>query len=408
MRRRRRSSGKLVTGGCADGSRAHYAARALTGLDWIIIAFTVLLAVWGYGQGLIAGGLALAGFAAGAFIGSRLGPLLLQDGSHSPYAPLFALIGALLLGSLFASGLEVLGFQLRHRLPEELGVLDGVGGAALLACLGLFLVWIVGAVALQTPGARDLREPIQRSTILRQLNTVLPPSGAILKALARFDPFPAIRGPSANVAPPNAKIARDPDVEAAGRSVVKVLGTACGLGVEGSGWVAGNELVVTNAHVVAGQDDTTVQLRGEGPLLDSDAVWYDPKNDLAILRVPGLAGAPRLPLNVNAQAGASGAVLGFPENGGYDVEPARLGQTATVITQDSYGRGPVQRLITSIRGRVRHGNSGGPVVDGSGRVVTTIFAASTGRQRTGYGVPDSVVKRALGRIRGRVDTGPCA
>ena len=380
----------------------------MTGLDWIIIAFTVLLAVWGYGQGLIAGGLALAGFAAGAFIGSRLGPLLLQEGSHSPYAPLFALIGALLLGSLFASGLEVLGFQLRHRLPEELGVLDGVGGAALLACLGLFLVWIVGAVALQTPGARDLREPIQRSTILRQLNTVLPPSGAILKALARFDPFPAIRGPSANVAPPNAKIARDPDVEAAGRSVVKVLGTACGLGVEGSGWVAGNELVVTNAHVVAGQDDTTVQLRGEGPLLDSDAVWYDPKNDLAILRVPGLAGAPRLPLNVNAQAGASGAVLGFPENGGYDVEPARLGQTATVITQDSYGRGPVQRLITSIRGRVRHGNSGGPVVDGSGRVVTTIFAASTGRQRTGYGVPDSVVKRALGRIRGRVDTGPCA
>ena len=408
MRRRRRSTGKLFTGGCADGSRAHYAARALTGLDWIIIAFTVLLAVWGYGQGLIAGGLALAGFAAGAFIGSRLGPLLLQEGSHSPYAPLFALIGALLLGSLLASGLEVLGFQLRHRLPEELGVLDGVGGAALLACLGLFLVWIVGAVALQTPGARDLREPIQRSTILRQLNTVLPPSGAILKALARFDPFPAIRGPSANVPPPNAKIARDPDVEAAGRSVVKVLGTACGLGVEGSGWVAGNELVVTNAHVVAGQDDTTVQLRGEGPLLDSDAVWYDPKNDLAILRVPGLAGAPRLPLNVNAQAGASGAVLGFPENGGYDVEPARLGQTATVITQDSYGRGPVQRLITSIRGLVRHGNSGGPVVDGSGRVVTTIFAASTGRQRTGYGVPDSVVKRALGRIRGRVDTGPCA
>jgi hypothetical protein len=380
----------------------------LTGLDWIIIAFTVLLAVWGYGQGLIAGGLALAGFAAGAFIGSRLGPLLLQEGSHSPYAPLFALIGALLLGSLFASGLEVLGFQLRHRLPEELGVLDGVGGAALLACLGLFLVWIVGAVALQTPGARDLREPIQRSTILRQLNTVLPPSGAILKALARFDPFPAIRGPSANVPPPNAKIARDPDVEAAGRSVVRVLGTACGLGVEGSGWVAGNELVVTNAHVVAGQDDTTVQLRGEGPLLDSDAVWYDPKNDLAILRVPGLAGAPRLPLNVNAQAGASGAVLGFPENGGYDVEPARLGQTATVITQDSYGRGPVQRLITSIRGLVRHGNSGGPVVDSSGRVVTTIFAASTGRQHTGYGVPDSVVKRALGRIRGRVDTGPCA
>ena len=382
--------------------------RALTGVDWIIIAFTVLLAVWGYGQGLIAGGLALAGFALGAFIGSRLGPLLLEDGSHSPYAPLFALIGALLLGSLFASGLEVLGFQLRHRLPDELGVLDGVGGAALLGCLGLFLIWIAGAVALQTPGARDLREPIQRSAILRQLNTVLPPSGAILKALARFDPFPAIRGPSANVPPPNAKVLRDPEVRAAGRSVVRVLGTACGLGVQGSGWVAGNGLVVTNAHVVAGQDDTTVQLRGEGSVHDAHAVWYDPKNDLAILRAPGLAGAPRLQLHEDAGVGTSGAVLGFPENGGYDPRPARLGQTANVVTQDSYGRGPVQRLITSIRGLVRHGNSGGPVVDGRGRVLATVFAASTGRRRTGYGVPDSLVRRALARLRGRIDTGPCA
>ena len=380
----------------------------MTAVDWIIIAFTVLMAVWGFGQGLIAGGLALAGFAAGAFLGARLGPLLLQDGSHSPYAPLFALITALLLGSLFASGLEVLGFHLRHRLPEELGVVDGVGGSVLLACLGLFLVWVAGAVALQTPGARELREPIQRSAILNRLNDVLPPSGAILNALARFDPFPSIRGPSANVPPPNAKIARDPEVRAAGRSVVKVLGTACGLGVQGSGWVAGRGLVVTNAHVVAGQDDTTVQVQGEGPALDTEPVWYDPRNDLAILRASGLGAAPALKLDVSSQPGTSAAVLGFPENDGYDVRPARLGQTATVITQDSYGRGPIQRAITSIRGFVRHGNSGGPVVDGSGRVLTTIFAASTGRQRTGYGVPDSVIQRALGRVRGPVDTGPCA
>jgi hypothetical protein len=382
--------------------------RALTGLDWIIIGFTVLMAVWGFGQGLIAGGLALAGFAAGAFVGSRLGPLLLEEGSHSPYAPLFALIGALLLGSLFASGLELIGFHLRHRLPEELGVVDGAGGSVLLACLGLFLVWVAGAVALQTPGARELREPIQRSAILRRLNDVLPPSGAILNALARFDPFPTIRGPSANVPPPDSKIARDAEVRAAGRSVVKVLGTACGLGVQGSGWVAGRGLVVTNAHVLAGQDDTTVQLQGEGPSMDAEAVWYDSRNDLAILRAPGLAGAPALRMNVNAEPGTSAAVLGFPENDGYDVRPARLGQTATVVTQDSYGRGPIQRAITSIRGLVRHGNSGGPVVDGSGRVVATIFAASIGRQRTGYGVPDSAVRRALGRIRGPVDTGPCA
>jgi S1-C subfamily serine protease len=237
---------------------------------------------------------------------------------------------------------------------------------------------------------------------------VLPPSGPILQALARFDPFPSIRGPSADVPPPNAKIARDPQVRAAGRSVVRVLGTACGLGVQGSGWIAGDGLVVTNAHVVAGQDDTTIQLGGEDPSLDAQAVWYDPRNDLAILRAPGLGGAPALRLHVDAEPGTSAAVLGFPENGPYDVQPARLGSTETVITQDAYGRGPVRRAITSLRGLVRHGNSGGPVVDGRGRVLATVFAAASGRHRTGYGVPDSIVRRALDRLRGEVDTGPCA
>jgi Trypsin-like peptidase domain/Colicin V production protein len=380
----------------------------LTGLDWIIIAFTVLMAVWGFGQGLISGGLALVGFALGALLGSRLGPVLLSDGSHSPYAPLVALIVALVLGAVFASVLEVAGFHLRERLPQELGVADGVGGAVLVACLGLFLVWIAGAVALQTPGARELREPIQRSEILQRLNAALPPSGPILRALARFDPFPSIRGPAANVPPPNSKIARDPQVRAAGRSVVRVLGTACGLGVQGSGWVARRGIVVTNAHVVAGQDDTTVQLGGEGSSVDAEAVWYDPENDLAILHAPGIGGAPALPLHVDAKPGTSAAVLGFPDNGSYDVQPARLGPTAAVLTQDSYGRGPVQRTITALRGLVRHGNSGGPVVDGSGRVVATVFAAATRRRREGYAVPDSIVQRALGRVRGRVDTGPCA
>jgi hypothetical protein len=380
----------------------------LTTLDWIIIAFTLLMAVWGYGQGLITGGLSLAGFAAGAFIGSRLGPLVLEEGSHSPYAPLFALLGAVMIGGVLASGLELVGLHLRGRLDERIGLLDGVGGSVLVACLGLFLVWIAGAAALQTPGARDLREPIQRSAILKELNEVLPPSGVILKALARFDPFPSIRGPAADVPAPNAKIARDPDVAAAGRSVVRVLGTACGLGVQGSGWVAGDGIVVTNAHVVAGQDDTTVQPGGEGPALDAQAVWYDSRNDLSILRVAGLSGAPALSMNVNAAPGTSAAVLGFPENGSYDVRPARVGQTTTVVTQDAYGRGPVQRRITSLRGLVRPGNSGGPAVDASGRVVATIFAAATSRTRTGYGVPDSVVRDALGRARGPVDTGPCA
>jgi hypothetical protein len=380
----------------------------LTALDWIIVAFTALMAMWGYVQGLIVGALSLAGFAGGAFLGSRLGPLLLEEGSSSPYAPLFALVGALILGGLFASGLELVGFHLRRRLGDRLGLLDGVSGAVLVGCLGLGLVWIGGAVALQTPGARELREPIQRSAILRELNDRLPPSGPILQALARFDPLPEIEGPAPDVAAPNSRIARDPDVRRAASSVVRVLGTACGLGVQGSGWVAADGVVVTNAHVVAGQDDTTVQVGGDGSELDAQAIWFDVRNDVAVLRVPGIAGTPALRRRDGAPEGTAGAVLGFPENGPYVVQPARLGATSTVLTQDAYGRGPVRRAITSLRGRVRSGNSGGPMVDAQGRVVTTIFAATVSDGgESGFGVPDSVVAGALRDAAGPVDTGPC-
>jgi Trypsin-like peptidase domain/Colicin V production protein len=379
----------------------------VTSIDWIIVGFTVLMAVWGYSQGLIVGALSLGGFAAGALLGSRLGPLLLEEGSRSPYAPLFALGGAVLIGGVLASGLEVVGFHLRGRLPDAFGVVDGVGGAALVACVGLGLAWLVGAVALQTPGARELRRDIQRSKILAALNETLPPSGSLLNQLARFDPFPEIDGPAPGVGRPNPRIARDGDVRRAGGSVVKVLGTACGLGVQGSGWVAGDGVVVTNAHVVAGQDDTTVQVRGEGPRHDAQAIWFDARNDIAILSASGVAGTPALRLGPNAEPGTSAAILGFPENGPYDVEPGRLGPTTTVLSQDAYGRGPVRRRITTLRGLVRSGNSGGPMVDGEGRVVTTIFASTRG-ERAGFGVPDSIVQSALRRAQAPVDTGPCA
>jgi S1-C subfamily serine protease len=167
--------------------------------------------------------------------------------------------------------------------------------------------------------------------------------------------------------------------------------------------------VVTNAHVVAGQDDTTVQAAGDGPRLDTQAIWFDSRNDLAVLRVPELSGVRALRLNRDPREGASAAILGFPENGPYHAEPGRLGHTATVISQDAYGQGPVRRPITSLRGHVRQGNSGGPMVDGRGRVVTTIFAATVSDGgRSGYGVPDEVVADALERASGAVDTGPCA
>src|SRR5436190_13161795 len=226
----------------------------MTVLDWGIVAFTVALAMWGYRQGLIVGTLTLFGFAAGAFIGSRIGPLLLDQGAESPYAPLCAALGALLGGALMAVTLESVALGWRARVVRGRGLhfADGAGGAALIASVALGLVWVFGAVALHAPGTTQVRADVHRPLILRSLNGVLPPSGPILRALDRVDPAPSISGPATPVAAPDSGTASDPDVVRAAASVVRVLGTACGLGIEGSGWVAAPGLVVTNAHVVAG------------------------------------------------------------------------------------------------------------------------------------------------------------
>jgi S1-C subfamily serine protease len=384
----------------------------LTRIDWLIVAFTVVMATVGWRQGFVAGALALVGFAGGAFLGSRLGPALLPDGSSSPYAPLVSLVAAVTGGSLFAGVLETAGFMIRRSVPiPGVRTLDGVLGALLSAAIGLGLAWIAGAVLLQTPGVSELRQDIQRSEILQRLNTILPPSGSILNALARFDPFPHVDGPEADVPAPRAAVARDPDVAAAARSVVRILGTACGLGIEGSGWSAGNGLVVTNAHVVAGESDTTVQPAGAGPQLAATPVAFDSTNDIAVLRVAGL-GAPALPFASEKKVGQEAAVLGFPENGPYDVRAARLGQTRVVVSQDAYGNGPVTRQMTTFRALVRPGNSGGPLVDTAGQVLATVFAKSTGTQiHGGYGVPNAIVRRALDGAAPAgqsVSTGPCA
>jgi|tagenome__1003787_1003787.scaffolds.fasta_scaffold20930884_2 S1-C subfamily serine protease len=378
----------------------------MTGLDWIIAAAVVLLALFGWAQGFVSAGLALVGFLIGAWIGTRVGPLVVPGGRSSPWAPAFGLLGALLAGGLFAAGFEGLGSRLRgaFRVPG-VAMVDGLLGALLTACLGLGIAWLLGAVALQQGG--DLRHEAQKSEVLRRLNTVLPPSGPLLNAIANLDPFPHIDGPSAGVRAPSAGIARDPQVRHAAASVVKIRGTACGAGVEGSGWVAGGGLVVTNAHVVAGEDDTRVQVRGEGDSLAAHAVAFAPRDDIAILRVDGLS-APSLTMAADPGAGTSGAILGFPLDGPFDVRPGRLGMTRNVVTQDAYGQGPVRRRIVSLRGAVRPGNSGGPMIDGSGRVIATIFAATTSGPRGGYGVPNSVVKRILGRAGGSVSTGHCA
>ncbi len=381
--------------------------ESVTGLDWLILVFVLAMGFWGYQQGLLVGALSLAGFALGAFAGSRLGPALLPDGSESPYAPALALAGGFLIGGIAAVSLEGVAHALRARIlrRDRMVLVDAAGGALLLAALGLGLAWLFGAVALNTPGAKDLRQAVQRSAILRALNDTFPPSGDLLNILNRIDPRVAINGPSPGVGPPDSRLAQDPDVAGDEESVVKVLGTACGLGVEGSGWVAAAGLVVTNAHVIAGEEDTTVTPSG-GSALDATPVHFDSTNDLALLRV-GSLDSPALRLVPNPSSGTPGAVLGYPENGPFTISPARLGATGTVISQDAYGRGPVTRRLTALRGEIHSGNSGGPMVDGAGDVLTTIFAATTEGKPSGFGVPNEIVREALSDSTGEVGTGPC-
>jgi S1-C subfamily serine protease len=379
----------------------------MTVLDWAIVAFTIALALWGYRQGLIVGALTLVGFGAGAFLGSRLGPVLLSQGADSPYAPLCGAIGALLLGALAAVALEGLALTLRRRLIRRpfLHRADGAGGAALVAALALGLAWVFGAVALHSPGTTELRADVQNSLILRELDQVLPPTGGVLNVLDRVDPAPAITGPATPARRPNPDIAADPEVRHAGDSVVRVLSTACGLGIEGSGWAVRPNLIVTNAHVVAGADDTTVTTQ-DGVELDATAVVYRPQDDLAILRVE--AQLPTLPIASKRTQGEAAAVLGYPENGPYTVTPARVGETRDTVSEDSYGRGPIERNITALGGDVRSGNSGGPLLDRSGHVVGIVFAATTSGPKGGFAVPAEEVAEALHHVSGAaVSTGAC-
>ena len=378
----------------------------MTWLDWVVLGFAALLAFRGAQQGFVAGALSLLGLVAGAIVGGRLASTVFESGSHSRYTPLIALAGGLLLVVLFqALGLR-LGLSLRSevlRIPP-LRSLDTAGGFLLGAASGLALAWVLGVVALQLPGQTALRREVQQSSVLRHLNSLLPPS-TVLQALARLDPFPALGGPVAQVAPPNPQVLRLPGVRSAAPSVVRIIGTACGLGIEGSGWVAAPGTVVTAAHVVAGEHDTAVNPFGSTAKLAARTVAFDSTNDVAVLRVTGLSARP-LAL-VDARPGAEVAVLGYPEDGPFDAAPARIGSTIFAVMDDAYGRGPFGRTVTTFRGTARHGDSGGPAVDGNGAVETTVFAARVGGNG-GFGVPSSIVRKALANAQGPVSTGPCA
>jgi uncharacterized membrane protein required for colicin V production len=374
--------------------------------DWVAIAIVLISAVGGLRRGLVLSALSLLGLAAGAYVGSRLAPHVLHGGSSSTWTPLAGLVGAVVGAMLLQFGALVAGSFIRGGLRlTPLRLIDSAGGLLLGAAIGLAVVWVGASAALLTPGETRLRHEVERSAIVKQLDSALPPR-TLLNLLARIDPFPSIVGPAAPSLAPSSGILRDPSIRAAATRVVKILGTACGVGVEGSGWFAGPNLVVTAAHVVAGENDTIVRIQGRPFPAPADVVLLDVHNDVAVLRVSGVDLKPlRL---ANPRSDASVAIFGYPLDRGLTATPGRIGPTATVLTQDALGHGPVARTITAVAGRVEHGDSGGPAVDKSGRVESSIFAARVG-SASGYGVPPSIIRSDLAHAgTQRVSTGACA
>ena len=362
--------------------------------DWIAVVVITLTAFSGIRRGLVTGVLSLIGLLGGAVFGAELAPKLVGD--LSGYVPIVALAGAALGGMVGQMVGVYVGRSARQAFSvvPPLRVLDTAGGIVLGGLTGLAFCWAVGAVLLYVPGQSELRQLAQESTVVSALTEAVPPE-RVMDAVGRIDPFASIAGPVVGVDPPEPAIARDRQVRAAEASVVRVQGIACGLGVEGSGWIVRRGLVVTNAHVVAGISSPLVDRR-DGDARHGRVVAFDAENDIALVRVPGLEGRP-LPLGTPAR-GETAALLGYPLNGAYRTTPVRLGGTSRLAARDAYGRVQIGRLVVGLRGDVQSGNSGGPVVDGDGRVVATAFARRSVAADQGYAVPNDKVREALANV----------
>jgi S1-C subfamily serine protease len=372
-------------------------------VDLVALALIALTALSGFRRGLVVGVFSLGGLVIGFYLGAHVVPSLVGGGVDR-WLPMVGLGGALLCGAVGQMIGSMSGRRLRRALLVlgPLRVFDSIGGGALGAGIGIALCWAVGAVFLYLPGQTELRSYAQDSTILSKLNQELPPT-RVMDALSSMDPFTVLAGPAAGVPPPDPAVLDTAGVNAAALSVVRVIGEACGLGIEGSGWVAGPGLVVTNAHVVAGMKDPRVD-RNDGDLLGARIVSFDSHNDVAVLRVPGLDARP-LRLG-DPSEGLSAALLGYPGNGPYVETPVRVGRVVPIVGRDAYGTFPTRRLVVTFRGAVHSGNSGGPVVDARGQVVTTAFARRAGTDG-GFGVPTEIVARALTRAGDAAIETPC-
>ena len=362
-------------------------------LDVVLLCAVAVFAVSGYRQGFLVGVLSLVGFLGGGLLGARVAPELASVGPFDrvPTAVLgvVAVLVLALVGQLLAT---TVGGRLRARLTwRPARLLDALAGTA-VSVTGLLLVaWLVGTAVASSPYPL-LSSQVRRSEVIARVDAVLPErardSVEGLRRLVDERGFPDVFGDlaptsTADVAPPDPALAASAAVTSARPSVLKVTGLAesCSRRLEGSGFVYAPERVMTNAHVVAGVAEPDVQVGGRR--LPARVVLYDPDRDLAVLLVPGLRLAP-LPLAGPVPAGTGGIVVGYPRDGPFRADAARVREVQAARGPDIYGERTVVREVYALRAVVQPGNSGGPLLDEQGRVLGVVFAAAADRTDTGY------------------------
>jgi S1-C subfamily serine protease len=373
-------------------------------LDVVMVVLALAYAVSGYWQGFVTGAFATGGLLLGLVAGVVLTAAVFRTAPSSVWVSLGAVALVLVSASVGQAVLQWLGARIRDRITwQPARALDAVGGAVLSAGAVLVVAWAIG---LAVTGARLpwVTGEVQNSRVLHRVDEVMPQSavaalGAFNRAVGAsafpryLEPFAPER--IAPVGPPPPRVAEDPQVRQAGTSVLKVRGVNdCGNGVEGSGFLYQPDRVMTNAHVVAGVDHPHVVLRDRE--VAASVVLYDPDLDIAVLAVPDLGLAP-LDFDLSAGPGDAGAVLGYPQDGPYDVEGARIRAEQRLRSPDIYGTGTVLREVFSLRSTVRPGNSGGPLVSTAGKVTGVVFAASVTDQATGYALTADQVSQAAAR-----------
>ncbi|MEU8299194.1 MarP family serine protease [Micromonospora sp. NPDC048909] len=391
----------------------------MSAVDLVLLLLMLVFAISGYRQGFVIGILSFTGFFLGALIGLQIGPLLARqfvDSGTRVLISLVAVFGLAVAGQALAGWL---GSSLRAAITGSgLRKVDDVGGAFVSLFAVLLVAWLV-AVPLGSSSLPWLAASVRNSALLTVVDRVLPDQAQQLSTALRdtvdTNGFPDVFG---DLAPTRARQVSPPDPALAGsqvvvngqRSVVKVLGSApsCSRRIEGSGFVYADDRVMTNAHVVAGTRTVAVELGGDR--YDGDVVVYDPDRDLAVLHVPGLPGPSMRFAAGNAGSGADAIVLGFPLDGPYDAQSARVRDVDRITGPDIYSSGDVTREIYTIRALVRSGNSGGPLVSSNGLVLGVIFAAAADDPNTGFAVTAAearpVALAGAERTRG-VGTGEC-